>query len=120
MTIRDKVRELYPEAIDEQYEGGVKGCPDDFPELEQYCLHGGVGCSVDDDCEACWSQEYQEPEPEKKPFDWSLVSMVSLGVAVFELFVAGFYLLNGESDKLRFCCLMGMLCLIAAKLWREK
>ena len=66
MTIRDKVREIYPWAIDEQYQGGVKGCPCDFPELEHYCPHGGEGCSPDDDCEACWSQEYRE-EPAPKP-----------------------------------------------------
>jgi len=113
MTIRDKIREIYPRAIDSQWEGGVAGCPSDYPELEHYCPHG---CRPDYDCEACWSQEYrEEPEPKQKKFD---VSVVFIVLAVLEALWSIIAVVHGDSERLRFCCVMGLLYVIAAGVWR--
>jgi len=113
MTIRDKLREICPRALDSRYEGGVKGCPSDYPGLEHYCLHG---CSAGDDCEACWSQEYrEEPEPKQKKFDASVVFIV---LAVLEALWSIIAVVQGDSERLRFCCVMGLLYVIAAGVWR--
>ena len=118
MTIRDKVGEIYPRAINSRYEGGVVGCPSDYPEVEHYCPHGGEGCSADDDCDACWSQEYrEEPEPKQKKFD---ASVVFIALAVLEALWSIIAVVHGDSEWLRFCCVMGLLYVIAAGVWREK
>ena len=111
MTIRDKVGEICPQEIDERYEGGVKGCPSDCG-LDGYDL-------CDANCEKCWSQKYREepaPKPEKK-FNASVVFIV---LAVLEALWSIIAVVQGDSERLRFCCVMGLLYIVAAGVWREK
>lgn len=59
MKLRDIVEKRSPQNVDEDFIGGVAGCPDDYPELFEIpeslvdrprC--GGL-C-----CKDCWDQEY--------------------------------------------------------------
>ena len=117
MTIRDKVREMNPKAINAECEGGVEGCPDDYPGLEGYNLKPD-GCCADDNCDACWSQEYRE-EPEVKPKKKFSASVVFTVLAVLEAAASAVAVVFGDSYGVRFCCMMGLLYLIAAGVWRD-
>ncbi len=52
MTMKDKVRELCPEAIDEECIGGVEGCPSDYDFLMNSVCVGN--------CLDCWNREYKD------------------------------------------------------------
>lgn len=61
MTLKDKVKEIEPDKIDEEYSGGVDGCPNHYHYLEGKYI---VNCNSDVTCDECWSQEYIENENE--------------------------------------------------------
>lgn len=59
MTLREKVAKLNSENVNDKWLGGVKDCPQDYPYLgTNYSM-----CIPSKDCEACWNQEFIEPEP---------------------------------------------------------
>ena len=62
MKLRDKVKELEPELVNDEHIGGVSGCPDDYEYLEGHYVIDYDNCHDSDkvDCEKCWSQEYIE------------------------------------------------------------
>ena len=56
MTLRDKVKEVEPDDVDDDYIGGVYGCPYEYDYLEErYSKY----CKLLT-CDECWSQEYIE------------------------------------------------------------
>lgn len=57
MTLKEKVAEVIPECVDEEFIGGVLDCPRDYEFLNtDICL-----ClEVNSDCTACWNREYKE------------------------------------------------------------
>lgn len=59
MKLRDIVKKHSPENIDEEFIGGVAGCPDEYTDLFEnpYGLTKKPNCGVDC-CEDCWDQEY--------------------------------------------------------------
>ena len=61
MTLRDKVKEIEPENVNEGNIGGVKACPDDYEYLEGHYVIDYDNCNgFNSDCYKCWSQEYIE------------------------------------------------------------
>ena len=62
MKLRDKVKEIEPELVNDKHIGGVSGCPDDYEYLEGHYVIDYDKCNTGDksDCEECWSQEYIE------------------------------------------------------------
>ena len=62
MKLRDKVKEIEPELVNDEHIGGVSGCPDDYEYLEGHYVIDYDNCHDSDkvDCEKCWSQEYIE------------------------------------------------------------
>lgn len=62
MKLRDKVKEIEPELVNDKHIGGVSGCPDDYEYLEGHYVIDYDKCNNGDksDCEECWSQEYIE------------------------------------------------------------
>ena len=69
MKLRDKVKELEPELVNDEYIGGVSGCPDDYEYLEGHYVIDYDNChdSAKVDCEKCWSQEYIEVDNVNHP-----------------------------------------------------
>ena len=69
MKLRDKVKEIEPDMIDEENLGGVSGCPDDYKYLEGHYVIDYDKCENGDksDCEECWSQEYIEVDNVNHP-----------------------------------------------------
>jgi hypothetical protein len=68
MTLKEKVKEISPEAVDNKYTGGVEGCPFhyDIGITEESCwdmCQGGDFCN-DKTCTRCWGREYKEPTNE--------------------------------------------------------
>lgn len=59
MTLKEKVAEIVPEMVGEDFAGGVKNCPISYDFLKG---HYGVKerCLHQHDCEKCWSQPYIE------------------------------------------------------------
>lgn len=47
-------------------------------------------------------------------------SIIYTAMAVLEVVAAGVSLARGDSEYVRSCCVMGMLCIIAAGVWRKK
>ena len=62
MKLRDKVKEIEPEFVNDKKIGGVSGCPDDYEYLEGHYVIDYDNCDGGDEnnCERCWSQEYIE------------------------------------------------------------
>ena len=62
MKLKDKVKEIEPELVNDKKIGGVSGCPDDYEYLEGHYVIDYDNCSGGDkyNCETCWSQEYIE------------------------------------------------------------
>ncbi len=58
MTLKEKVEQMCPEAIDEDYVGGVEGCPRDY----DFLLNPQPNCVGN--CWDCWNREYKEPAKE--------------------------------------------------------
>lgn len=59
MMLKDKVREVEPDMINEELLGGVSGCPYDYDYLEgHYVINCDGHCYGN--CYECWSQEYIE------------------------------------------------------------
>jgi len=50
MTLREKLKQEHPECVDEGYEGGCRGCPDD------YGYSPFEDCGIYD-CRKCWDRE---------------------------------------------------------------
>ena len=69
MKLRDKVKEIEPELVNDEYIGGVSGCPDDYEYLEGHYVIDYDNCHDSDkvDCEKCWSQEYIEVDNVNHP-----------------------------------------------------
>lgn len=60
MTLKEKVAKVLPELVNEDYVGGVCGCPYEYSYLdfsEDRCI-AGDGNGSHDDCLKCWNQEY--------------------------------------------------------------
>ena len=57
MTLREYMAENFPRHIADYVDGGVKGCPDNYDELEGHYKQL-FDCSRDDSCDKCWGQEY--------------------------------------------------------------
>lgn len=58
MTLREKVKEVMPDMVDEVYIGGVKGCPFNYSFLG---LEDDCPFSVDEkSCRVCWNRKYKE------------------------------------------------------------
>lgn len=67
MTLRDYVKEKYPEKICGDFYGGVYSCPDQYKELAHIKPHcSSKGCCNDELCTACWNRELVEKEPIRK------------------------------------------------------
>lgn len=62
MMLKDKVREVEPDFVDEEYIGGVSGCPYDYDYLEGHYVINFCDGYCNEDCYECWSQEYIEEE----------------------------------------------------------
>lgn len=61
LTLKELVGRTHPSDIDARFDGGVKGCPDDYAELTDYGLcNGAYGSS--ERCTECWNQIYGEPK----------------------------------------------------------
>lgn len=105
MTLKEKVEQVCPEAVDDTYIGGVKGCPGDY----DFLTHQKQVCG---NCLVCWSQEYRERE---KRFN---ASAVFIALAVLEALWSIIAVVRGDSEWLRFCCVMGLLYIVAAGVWR--
>lgn len=61
MTLKEKVKEMQPERVNDGYGGGVHGCPANYPYLNKpklICYNTSY-----EDCEACWNQPFEEQEP---------------------------------------------------------
>ena len=66
MTLKEKMLEISPEDVSDDYEGGVRMCPVSYCFLgghfkintDQTCAYDTRAC--DNDCEKCWSQPYIE------------------------------------------------------------
>lgn len=114
MTIRDRVREMNPNLVNEEFSGGVYGCPKDYGCLKGYNLIKNGYCP-DGGCDACWSQEYRGDREQEKKFDASVVFIV---LAVLEALWSIIAVVHGDSEWLRFCCVMGLLYIVAAGVWR--
>ena len=59
MTYRDWMKEHHPENVDEDWNGGVMGCPYEYqlePRSERPCVYGYERNT----CEACWDREMPE------------------------------------------------------------
>ena len=68
MTLRDKVKEIEPENVNEGNIGGVKACPDDYKYLEGHYVIDYDNCNgFNSDCYKCWSQEYIEVDNVNHP-----------------------------------------------------
>ena len=64
MTLKEKVKEMQPECVNDGYGGGVHGCPANYPYLNKpklICYNTSY-----EDCEACWNQPFEKQEPTVK------------------------------------------------------
>ena len=67
MTRKEKVAQVEPMAIDDDFEGGVWGCPSEYPFLglddvgRGNCISGTSGKLKKLDCEKCWNTEWSKP-----------------------------------------------------------
>ena len=63
MTLKDKVAEMDPDYVDEDYLGGVYGCPDaehyDYLNAQApvFCSYYNR-CRMEELCTRCWNREY--------------------------------------------------------------
>ena len=69
MKLRDKVKEIEPELVNDKHIGGVSGCPDDYEYLEDHYVIDYDNCYEGSGCERCWSQEYIEEIEEIEEVD---------------------------------------------------
>lgn len=61
MTLKEKMLEILPENVSDDYEGGVKLCPDSYRFLRgRFKINIDNTCACDNDCKKCWSQPYIE------------------------------------------------------------
>lgn len=56
MTLKEKVAEVKPECVDDDYTGGVRGCPDEYDYLHACKSEHCSG--ADPECSMCWNREY--------------------------------------------------------------
>ena len=68
MTRKEKVREVIPNMVNDNYDGGIEGCPADYTFLNLDDVYLEHCISRDEDrklmplkCEECWNTEYEEP-----------------------------------------------------------
>lgn len=61
MTLKEKVTELYPHNMNDNFVEGVKGCPCDYECLRN---HGGDIdlCNFGISCYDCWNREYKDDD----------------------------------------------------------
>ncbi len=63
MTLKEKVAEIMPEMVGEEFAGGVKNCPISYDFLKGHYdakAEAEKRCFNQYDCEKCWSQPYIE------------------------------------------------------------
>lgn len=65
MTCREWMAEHYPSAIDEDFNGGVYGCPWEYKELKSACKSckekaRGLNETQNEQCRKCWDQPVPE------------------------------------------------------------
>lgn len=60
MTLKEKVAEIMPEMVGEEFYGSVKNCPSSYDFLKGHYGTEVENCSDPYDCEKCWSMEYIE------------------------------------------------------------
>lgn len=68
MTLKEKVAEMEPDAINEEEPGGVMCCPGDYEYLNdrkswENCV---LSCPTHEECGACWNREFVPVEEEKE------------------------------------------------------
>lgn len=57
MTLREKVEQMQPDCVNEDYGGGVKGCPSDYSYLlNESLFRYSIGCHSFKNCAECWNQ----------------------------------------------------------------
>lgn len=68
MTRKEKVREVIPNMVNDNYDGGIECCPADYTFLNLDDVYLEHCISRDEDeklmplkCEECWNTEYEEP-----------------------------------------------------------
>lgn len=62
MTLKEKVKEVNPECVDSCYNGGVHGCPANYPYLNEPEL---ICYKTDyEGCEKCWNQPFVDKSVE--------------------------------------------------------
>lgn len=76
MTLKEKIKEVRPECINKDFDGGVEKCPHNYPETRDHYSKlecgGEIWYREKSQCERCWNQEYNpsgenkaESEPEQ-------------------------------------------------------
>lgn len=68
MTLKEKVAEMEPDAINEEEPGGVMCCPGDYEYLNdrkswENCV---LSCPTHEECGACWNREFVPVENENE------------------------------------------------------
>lgn len=68
MTLKEKVAEMEPDAINESEPGGVMYCPGDYEYLNDGKIYGDCALShpTKQGCNACWNREFVPNEDENK------------------------------------------------------
>lgn len=64
MTLRDKVREVYPENVHDGFSGGVARCPHDYDFLNNQ--DSRENCN-NTNCNECWDREYKPDNNQNEP-----------------------------------------------------
>jgi hypothetical protein len=64
MTLKEKVKEINPECVNDSYGGGVSDCPSEYEYLHDNknalnCGWVGRWWNKEVDCEKCWNREYK-------------------------------------------------------------
>ena len=117
MKLRDKVKEIEPELVNDERIGGVSGCPDDYEYLEGHYVIDYDNCHDSDkvDCEKCWSQEYIEVDNVNHPNHYQCKNeCIDVMIAMFGLEAVKHFCMcnaykyrfradkkNGEEDRLK-------------------
>lgn len=64
MTLKEKVKEIQPDCINDNFTGGVCGCPGYYSYLNAPLLRFGVGCGAFNHCEDCWNNPFVDKSVE--------------------------------------------------------
>jgi hypothetical protein len=67
MTLKEKVAEMEPDAINQREPGGVMNCPGDYEYLNDRKSWGNcvLSCPTQQECNDCWNREFVPKEGEE-------------------------------------------------------